>query len=591
MSSACGAPSTYQPGLVYPPNGEMAAPVLMDTANYGQPTMVGLPADVTREFTSGGGAAPRVWEGTGNRAHKTPTSTHVASTTHVPSTHVASGSAVRQASVTTNSESKPAESDAKKTDTKDKDTSDKNGEKNESSKDSADIKTDSEGRAKTSAAGHDLDLEEEGDMEVGSDGDSGCPSECTDLSPLAADPDATSSAAVVDVAATDEGVKPRGKRRYYMYGNHKLVKPIKEIPLRFQMLLAETSAAKARCEGQPIYMQQAPQQPVYDMVYYQPTAEQQGTLNANTPCFVPSQQSADPNAPGGYMSECYTMCPVSGGYSPVAVPNPNNPSGPANNTANQSLQPSPLFVPNVPPSMPNSTPPCQTFIVYSSPSSSSAQTSSPSHQVRSITMPPPPFPPPANQPPPTVDHLTNNSAPSLSPAVNQVVVSLPGQHPHSKSTDSTVKTVATKPPTILSVPPPNHLQHPPHMNTNIASIHQSSLPPPPNPNIHLNNTTLLTVPQVVNHLAPPPNSAPVTHVPPPSLHVSSSNSSSVCPNAPATFESSTGQQYMYVYPSPPTGHSTPPSQVMYMVSPSYPSPPAYQQTGVLVPPNCPVPVQ
>ena len=46
--------------------------------------------------------------------------------------------------------------------------------------------------------------------------------------------------------------KPRSKRKYYMYGNHKLIKPVKDIPPRFLSLLAENSAARARCEGEPI---------------------------------------------------------------------------------------------------------------------------------------------------------------------------------------------------------------------------------------------------------------------------------------------------------------------------------------------------
>ncbi|XP_046368681.1 uncharacterized protein LOC124143683 isoform X2 [Haliotis rufescens] len=76
--------------------------------------------------------------------------------------------------------------------------------------------------------------------------------------------------------------KGKGKRKYYMYGNHKLVKPIKEIPPRFQVLLAETSAAKARCEGQPIYIQQSEGLISYDK-------DNCSNLNVNANCFVPGQ--------------------------------------------------------------------------------------------------------------------------------------------------------------------------------------------------------------------------------------------------------------------------------------------------------------
>ncbi|XP_025086428.1 uncharacterized protein LOC112559407 isoform X3 [Pomacea canaliculata] len=83
---------------------------------------------------------------------------------------------------------------------------------------------------------------------------------------------------------TEKGGKGKGKRKYYMYGSHKLIKPIKDIPPRFQMMLAENSAAKARCEGQPIYMQLS----VSELVSYE-QADGTSDLNADAQCFYPTQ--------------------------------------------------------------------------------------------------------------------------------------------------------------------------------------------------------------------------------------------------------------------------------------------------------------
>ncbi|KAK7498700.1 hypothetical protein BaRGS_00010077 [Batillaria attramentaria] len=83
---------------------------------------------------------------------------------------------------------------------------------------------------------------------------------------------------------SEKSVRVKGKRKYYMYGPHKLIKPIKDIPPRFQMMLAENSAAKARCEGQPIYMQMSPT----DMAIFEQDDGSSG-LNADAQCFYPTQ--------------------------------------------------------------------------------------------------------------------------------------------------------------------------------------------------------------------------------------------------------------------------------------------------------------
>ena len=80
------------------------------------------------------------------------------------------------------------------------------------------------------------------------------------------------------------------KRRCYMYGSHKLVKPIKDIPPRFQMLLAENIAAKAHCEGQPIYMSGT----TADLIAMR-VNDGESTLNAGAQCFYPTGQQYDLN--------------------------------------------------------------------------------------------------------------------------------------------------------------------------------------------------------------------------------------------------------------------------------------------------------
>lgn len=80
------------------------------------------------------------------------------------------------------------------------------------------------------------------------------------------------------------------KRKYYMYGHHKLIKPIRDIPPRFQMMLAETSAAKARCEGQPIIIPN----PVCHNDDFPPDAYGNG-FNPDAKCFVPGNLSPPDN--------------------------------------------------------------------------------------------------------------------------------------------------------------------------------------------------------------------------------------------------------------------------------------------------------
>lgn len=114
--------------------------------------------------------------------------------------------------------------------------------------------------------------------------------------------DADSTTADFQVPST---IKPRTKRKYYMYGNHKLIKPVKDIPPRFLSLLAENSAARARCEGEPIIIPFLP--PRYNNNRYNKrssffvdnnSSHAVTSFNPEAKCFVPGQTVASvPNDP------------------------------------------------------------------------------------------------------------------------------------------------------------------------------------------------------------------------------------------------------------------------------------------------------
>ncbi|KAL3880038.1 hypothetical protein ACJMK2_032310, partial [Sinanodonta woodiana] len=100
--------------------------------------------------------------------------------------------------------------------------------------------------------------------------------------------------------------KPITRKKYYMYGNHKLVKPIKDIPPRFLSMLAETSAARAHCEGEPIIIPFLPPKP-YGMHHYHPEMISGTVTNSSQPftkfnpeaqCFIPSSAHSASLSPG-----------------------------------------------------------------------------------------------------------------------------------------------------------------------------------------------------------------------------------------------------------------------------------------------------
>lgn len=437
-------------------------------------------------------------------------------------------------------------------------------------------------------------------MDERSDGDSGCPSECADLSSLAG-PGSTemSQCEGADFSQQPDSVnntRARGKRRYYMYGNHKLVKPIKEIPLRFQILLAETNAAKARCEGQPIYMQQQQsQQPMYDCVYYPTKEGTQPQLNANATCFVPSQDSClDANVCHTYLPECYT-------FSQVPCYANTLPAGQSSHVT--CLQPATMFAP--PPSLPaqtTTTQSCQAIIVYSSNSTSSTHSSpQASHQMHSVSIPPPPqYPPPLTVPPPPIDQTSAHSTPCLSPAVSHISRTVPAHYPQSavpysdhflKAPGAQCQTIATsKPSVVLSVPPPNHSSA--VQNNTAAALH--SVAPSNTRRLSTNSHTYLPLSQPA--FPPPSNmhgaSGISAQAPPSPLQGSPNSACIVGSTQPVPYHGGvSANQYMYVYQSAPTGPPATPPHVVYMVGPTFPPTQNYQHPAVLFPPTCPVPVQ
>ncbi|KAK3099903.1 hypothetical protein FSP39_011520 [Pinctada imbricata] len=74
----------------------------------------------------------------------------------------------------------------------------------------------------------------------------------------------------------------RPRRKYYMYGNLKLIKPIKDVPKRFLDLLNSMSAEKHRVEGEPIILASPPSGEEH---YQEMTTPY--TFNPEAQCFVP----------------------------------------------------------------------------------------------------------------------------------------------------------------------------------------------------------------------------------------------------------------------------------------------------------------
>lgn len=107
-----------------------------------------------------------------------------------------------------------------------------------------------------------LNYTEQDDKQSNVSADSGCESEMVSSNASSILKAATSCPEVQPSNNQDDqdqsGSKSKSRRKYYMYGNLKLVKPIKDIPKRFMNLLAATSAERARCEGEPIILANHP---------------------------------------------------------------------------------------------------------------------------------------------------------------------------------------------------------------------------------------------------------------------------------------------------------------------------------------------
>lgn len=93
---------------------------------------------------------------------------------------------------------------------------------------------------------------------------------------------------VDDTGIDPKDLEKRNRRKFYWYGSHKLIKPIKDIPPRFQLMLAETNAEKARCEGRPIILRQHSDQ----VDHFNSAATP--SFNPDGQCFLPNL-SYDPS--------------------------------------------------------------------------------------------------------------------------------------------------------------------------------------------------------------------------------------------------------------------------------------------------------
>ncbi|CAC5360438.1 unnamed protein product [Mytilus coruscus] len=132
--------------------------------------------------------------------------------------------------------------------------------------------------------------------------------------------------------SSDHGYKTVKRRKYFMYKNLKLIKPIKEIPTKYLDLLKYLSLEKSRCEGEPIIL--APQnvpQPVNvgNIAHNQMPLSQcnscQVNLNPSAQSFVPGKVSS-----GMVISNLPHSCSSQGNNnisnSKNSMPPPSSPS-------------------------------------------------------------------------------------------------------------------------------------------------------------------------------------------------------------------------------------------------------------------------
>ncbi|XP_041358973.1 uncharacterized protein LOC121375536 [Gigantopelta aegis] len=327
--------------------------------------------------------------------------------------------------------------------------------------------------------------------------ESGCLSDCSDsLSPTkseglsedgdSVDPVTTGgkqdNRSLTNSDLSVEGVQEqskstKGKKKYYMYGSHKLVKPIKEIPPRFQSLLAEMSAAKLRCEGQLIYIQSG-----FDQ-------DASSHLNVDANCFVPGPEPVNGFPSDGCGGGGSTISSGQVSFIPCIMPPPN--SGAVN-----------------PPALP---------------------------QMTYVGLPtaPPPLPPAINKPPPTpvtnvpcsccatCQQPVNATPASARPPPVNTPASAANVHHSGCSKDSNFPVPNTV--TSSQPVPTGTLQNPVASLTFVPPTSMAFIPPPPMPaNSGLtSNASTNTATFSPNMPAP----APTVLSPPPSFSSSSSSSS------------------------------------------------------------------
>ncbi|XP_062593818.1 uncharacterized protein LOC134255310, partial [Saccostrea cucullata] len=153
--------------------------------------------------------------------------------------------------------------------------------------------------------------------------------------------------------------KPR--RKYYMYGNLKLIKPIKDVPKRFMDLLTSMNAEKSRVEGEPIIMA-APAQ-------YKSDRTTNCQFNPNAPSFVPGSHGDRAPVNGNHIN-----IPLSSSSSNVYYPSQLI-SLPNSNVSYHSssvisthphFQRNPLHTGFPPPLPPMNNPPSSSFVTVNS---------------------------------------------------------------------------------------------------------------------------------------------------------------------------------------------------------------------------------
>lgn len=101
-------------------------------------------------------------------------------------------------------------------------------------------------------------------------------SRCSDMSLT----DTCESSITVETQEQGGARQYKPRRKYYMYGNLKLVKPIKDVPKRFMDLLKSLNAEKLRVEGEPIILAV----PQHQFKVGKVSSSQ---FNPNAPTFVP----------------------------------------------------------------------------------------------------------------------------------------------------------------------------------------------------------------------------------------------------------------------------------------------------------------